>query len=141
MAEVFDAKRASWVIAVEEVPLEETSHYGIVEPEAGAADVFRIVNLVNPATAGRYIFSLVIFDMIGRVQPDKHGEIQLTDAIQLLCEKGRRVMAVRLTPQESDTTSATSRVTSKVSWNSRWPTRYTAPTSAGCRNACWRSAP
>src|SRR5438270_2840620 len=33
MAEVFDAKRASCVIAVEEVPVDETSHYGIVQPE------------------------------------------------------------------------------------------------------------
>ena len=110
MADVFDSKRASCVIAVEEVPPDETSHYGIVEPEAGADHVFRIVNLVekpdpknapsNLAIAGRYIFSPVIFDMIRRVQPDKRGEIQLTDAIQFMCEEGRRVMAVKLTPQE-----------------------------------------
>ena len=110
MADVFDSKRASCVIAVEEVPLEETSHYGIVQPEGGSGDVFRIVNLVekpapaaapsNIAIAGRYIFSPVIFDMIRRVQPDKRGEIQLTDAIQFMCEEGRRVMAVKLTPAE-----------------------------------------
>ena len=47
MADVFDSKRASCVIAVEEVPREETSHYGIVQPENGADDVFRIVNLVE----------------------------------------------------------------------------------------------
>ena len=34
--------------------------------------------------------------MIRRVKPDQRGEIQLTDAIQLLCEEGRRVMAVKL---------------------------------------------
>jgi len=34
-------------IAVEEVPREETSHYGIVQPEDGVDDVFRIVNLVE----------------------------------------------------------------------------------------------
>jgi len=110
MAEVFDAKRASCVIAVEEVPTEETQHYGIVQPEGEADDVFRIVNLVekpapkdapsNLAIAGRYIFSPVIFDMIRRVQPDKRGEIQLTDAIQFLCEEGRRVIAVKLSPAE-----------------------------------------
>ena len=110
MADVFDSKRASCVIAVEEVPLEETSHYGIVQPEAGSDDVFRIVNLVekpapaaapsNLAIAGRYIFSPVIFDMIRRVKPDKRGEIQLTDAIQFMCEEGRPVMAVKLTPAE-----------------------------------------
>jgi UTP--glucose-1-phosphate uridylyltransferase len=110
MADVFESKRASCVIAVEEVPREETSHYGIVQPESTADDVFRVVNLVekpspeaapsNLAIAGRYIFSPVLFDMIRRVKPDKRGEIQLTDAIQFMCEEGRRVMAVKLTPAE-----------------------------------------
>jgi chaperonin GroEL len=54
----------------------------------------------NLAIAGRYIFSPLIFDMIRRVQPDKRGEIQLTDAIQLLCEEGRRVVAVKLRASE-----------------------------------------
>src|ERR1035441_10499319 len=47
MADMRDAKRSSGVIAVEEVRPEETSHYGIVQPEAGADDVFRVVNLVE----------------------------------------------------------------------------------------------
>ena len=38
--------------------------------------------------------------MIRRVQPDKRGEIQLTDAIQFMCEEGRRVLAVKLPPEE-----------------------------------------
>jgi UTP--glucose-1-phosphate uridylyltransferase len=110
MAEIFEAKRASCVIAVEEVPREETIHYGVVQPESSVDDVFRVVNLVekprpedapsNLAIAGRYIFSPLIFDMIRRVKPDKRGEIQLTDAIQFLCDEGRRVMAVRLSAQE-----------------------------------------
>jgi UTP--glucose-1-phosphate uridylyltransferase len=110
MADVFAAKRASCVIAAEEVPSEETSHYGILQPEAGPADVFRVANLVekpapkdapsNLAIAGRYIFSPVIFEMIRRVKPDKRREIQLTDAIQLMCEEGRRVLAVKLKPEE-----------------------------------------
>jgi UTP--glucose-1-phosphate uridylyltransferase len=109
MADVFDSKRASCVIAVEEVPVEETSHYGIVQPEE-SGDVFRVINLVekpapaeapsNLAIAGRYIFSPLIFDMIRRVRPDKRGEIQLTDAIQFLCDEGRRVIAVKLAPEE-----------------------------------------
>jgi len=110
MSDVYTDKRASCVIAVEEVPRDETRHYGIVQPEKTADDVFRIVNLVekpkadeapsNLAIAGRYIFSPVIFDLIRKVQPDARGEIQLTNAIQCLCEEGRRVMAVKLTPAE-----------------------------------------
>lgn len=110
MADVYESKRASCVIAVEEVPLEETRHYGIIQPEEAAGDIFRVVNLIekprpeaapsNLAIAGRYIFSPVIFDMIRRVEPDSRGEIQLTNAIQYLCEQGRRVMAVKLTAAE-----------------------------------------
>ena len=110
MSDVYDDKRASCVIAVEEVPREETRHYGIVQPENGTGDVFRIVNLIekpkpedapsNLAIAGRYVFSPIIFDMIRRVKPDSRGEIQLTNAIQFLCEEGRRVMAVKLTREE-----------------------------------------
>lgn len=106
LSEVFMAKRASCVIAVEEVPPEETSLYGIVQPENGTGDFFRVINLVekpkpekapsNLAIAGRYVFSPLIFDMIRRVKPDQRGEIQLTDAIQHLCDEGRRVMAVKL---------------------------------------------
>src|ERR1039458_9331642 len=97
-------------MAGEEVPSEETLHYGIVQPEAAADDVFRIVNLVekpapqdapsNLAIAGRYIFSPVIFDMIRQVKSDQRGGIQLTDAIQFMCEEGRRVVAVKLTAEE-----------------------------------------
>jgi UTP--glucose-1-phosphate uridylyltransferase len=110
LATVFQERRASCVIAVEEVPPDEVSHYGVVQPVDGVSDVFRVVNLVekprpeeapsNLAIAGRYVFSPVIFDMLRRVEPDKRGEIQLTDAIQLLCDEGRRVMAVRLEAQE-----------------------------------------
>ena len=110
MVDVFESKRASCVIAVEEVPLDETAHYGIVQPESAPDDVFRIVNLVEKpapgdapsrlAIAGRYIFSPVIFDMIRRVKPDRRGEIQLTNAIQYMCDEGRRVMAVKLAPGE-----------------------------------------
>ena len=110
MMEVYESKRASCVIAVEEVPREETSHYGIIQPDDSGRDVLRIRNLVekprpedapsNLAIAGRYIFSPLIFDMIRQVQPDKRGEIQITDAIQRLCDEGRRVLAVKLRPEE-----------------------------------------
>ena len=43
----------SCVIAVEEVPREETSHYGIVQPENGVGDAFRIVEPDREAAARR----------------------------------------------------------------------------------------
>jgi UTP--glucose-1-phosphate uridylyltransferase len=110
MIEVFESKHASCVVAVEEVPMDQTEHYGIVRIDPNDGGAFRVLNLVekpkpeeapsNLAIAGRYVFSPLIFDMIRRVQPDKRGEIQLTDAIQMMCEEGKRVLAVQLPPDE-----------------------------------------
>jgi UTP--glucose-1-phosphate uridylyltransferase len=106
MIEIFEARHASCVLAVEEVPREETAHYGIVEPADDNGQFFRVLNVIEkpdpesaPSTlaiAGRYIFSPLIFDLIRQVKPDKRGEIQLTDAIQRMCEEGKRVLAFRL---------------------------------------------
>ena len=109
MAAAYEEHNAAAVIAVEEVPLEHVSLYGVVQPET-EGDVFSINTLVEKpspeeapsrlAIAGRYIFAPIIFDMIKRVEPDKRGEIQLTDAIRMICESGRRVVGVKLGPDE-----------------------------------------
>lgn len=110
MMELFESKHASCVLAVEEVPMEETMHYGVIRAEPNGDGNYRVLNLVekprpevapsNLAIAGRYIFSPLIFDMIRRIGPDGKGEIQLTDAIQQMCEEGKRVLAIKLQPNE-----------------------------------------
>lgn len=106
MSGLFESLDASCVIAVEEVPAEQTRHYGVVDPGESRDDWCEVRNLVekpapeeapsNLAIAGRYVFSPVIYDFIERVKPDKRGEIQLTDAIQQMCAVGRRVVAYKL---------------------------------------------
>ena len=110
MTELFEERHASCVVAVEEVPPDQTVNYGILKVKEGEGEWLRVVDLVekpkrgqapsNLAIAGRYVFSPVIFDMIRRVKPDARGEIQLTDAMAQLCEEGRRVLAVKLPPNE-----------------------------------------
>jgi UTP--glucose-1-phosphate uridylyltransferase len=110
MAELFESKHASCVIAVEEVPADEVRHYGVVKPADGNGEGFRVADVIekpkpenapsNLAIAGRYVFSPLIFDMIRRVKPDHRGEVQLTDAIRLMCEEGKRVLALKLPPGE-----------------------------------------
>jgi UTP--glucose-1-phosphate uridylyltransferase len=110
MVEIFESRHASCVVAVEEVPIEETQQYGIVHVDGSSDGFYRVLDMVekprpevapsNLAIAGRYVFSPLIFDMIRRVRPDKRDEIQLTDAIQMLCEEGKRVLAVKLAPSE-----------------------------------------
>jgi UTP--glucose-1-phosphate uridylyltransferase len=106
MVDLFEKNHASAVVAVEEVPRDEVKNYGIVEPASIDGDVIRVANLIekpdvdvapsNLAIAARYVFSPLIFDLIKQVKPDKRGEIQLTNAIQTMCEEGRRVLAVKL---------------------------------------------
>jgi UTP--glucose-1-phosphate uridylyltransferase len=82
------------VVAVKEFPREEISSYGCIRPEPVEDNLVRLLGIVekprpedapsNLAVMGRYILTPEIFDMIERVEPGKGGEIQLTDAIELL---------------------------------------------------------
>jgi UTP--glucose-1-phosphate uridylyltransferase len=106
MAEQFDSSLADAVIAFEEVPQAEVVHYGIAAPHGDATEVFELDDLIekpavdeapsNLAVAARYVFSPKIFDCLARTRPGKGGEIQLTDAIRLLIDEGRKVLGVRL---------------------------------------------
>jgi UTP--glucose-1-phosphate uridylyltransferase len=110
MIDLFEAQQASCVVAVEEVPMEETMHYGVIRAGRSEDGFYQVLNLVekpqpadapsNLAIAGRYVFSPLIFGMIRGVRPDKRGEVQLTDAIQTMCEADKRVLAVKLPPNE-----------------------------------------
>ncbi len=40
------------------------------------------------AALGRYVLTPAIFEKIGKIVPDKKGELQITDALRLLCEEG-----------------------------------------------------
>ena len=109
MADAFVGEDADVVIAVEEVEPEHVRFYGIVEPD-GEGDVFRIRTMVEKpkldmapsrmAVSGRYIFGPGIFDMIRKVEPDRRGEVQITDAIRAIAEAGGKVMGVKLRPEE-----------------------------------------
>lgn len=113
LSQVYEEYKAAAVIAVEAVDPEQVSLYGIVRPENGAAEgeVFSVSDLAekpqprdapsNLAIVGRYVFAPVIFDLIRRVKPDARGEIQLTEAIRLLCRSGGRVVAVKLPPGQT----------------------------------------
>ena len=106
MIEQFEARRAEAVIAFEEVPREEVSHYGIAQPRGEARSVFELVDLIEKpepaeapstlAVAARYVFSPAIFECLERTPPGKGEEIQLTDAIRLLIQQGRRVLGMVL---------------------------------------------
>ena len=113
MVEQFERHQSS-VIAVEEVPLQETSKYGIVSTAvagAGTAKIEPITGIVEkprPETApsrlavvGRYLLTARIFDLIGRQSAGAGGEIQLTDAIARLLQE-QTVLAYRFEGRRFD---------------------------------------
>ena len=89
------------IVAVEEVPLEETNKYGVVEVEEIQTDtnIFKVINMVekpdpkdapsNLAIIGRYILTPDIFDILKSTKPGKGGEIQITDALLEQAKQGK----------------------------------------------------
>jgi UTP--glucose-1-phosphate uridylyltransferase len=79
------------VIAVEEVPEDETDQYGVVEIEPVSDRVVKITGMVEkpePGTApsnliitGRYILQPEVFGLIEKTEKGAGGEIQITDAM------------------------------------------------------------
>jgi UTP--glucose-1-phosphate uridylyltransferase len=110
MIEEFERSRADVVVAFEEVPREEVFRYGIARPRGMVDDVFELESLVekpaideapsNLAVAARYVFSPAIFEQLAVTPPGKGGEIQLTDAIQLVLRAGGKGVGVRLRSDE-----------------------------------------
>ena len=106
MLQVHARRRPAATIAVEEVPHETVSRYGIVTPAGKTDSVFSIRGIVekpapskaasNLAVAGRYILEPIIFDAIRRIEPGVGGELQLTDALRILLREGQEVVCVRL---------------------------------------------
>ncbi len=100
MVEVYKRHPGGALIAVERVPRAQISAYGIIDPEPvkGEDRVFRVKGMVEkPAPedapsdlgiVGRYILPPEIFDAIRRTPPGAKGEIQITDAIDLLRREG-----------------------------------------------------
>jgi UTP--glucose-1-phosphate uridylyltransferase len=92
----------SSVVAVMEVPNEETSRYGVIaaEPSDDPLDhgrLHKVTQLVekpdprkapsNLAIIGRYVLTPKIFDKLEQTQRGAGGEIQLTDAIQAMMQE------------------------------------------------------
>ncbi len=106
MVEQFEEAGVDCVVALEEVAPEDVTRYGIAIPRGAPAEVFELADVIekpqlgqvdsNLAVAARYVFSPRIFDCLESTPPDKGGEIQLTDAIRMLIQQGRRVLGVRL---------------------------------------------
>jgi len=100
------------LIALEEVPREDVSKYGIVDGERITESVIRMRKVIekpsldeaptNYAIIGRYIFSPRIFEYLKKI-PKRGGEYQLTDAIQGMIDDGYPVFGFFFRGERLDT--------------------------------------
>jgi UTP--glucose-1-phosphate uridylyltransferase len=97
LLDLFDEVGES-IVAIQKVPLEETSQYGIVEGQKTERDgTYKVTRMVekpapgvtdsNMAIIGRYILMPEIFNILDTTRPGHGGEIQLTDALLSLTKE------------------------------------------------------
>ena len=85
------------ILGVQEVAHENVDKYGIIDAIKIDESSYKVKNLIekpkkdsapsNIAILGRYIITPTIFDILDTQEPGKGGEIQLTDALKILCER------------------------------------------------------
>jgi UTP--glucose-1-phosphate uridylyltransferase len=98
MVKLYEKYQCS-IVAIEEVPREETNKYGIIAGEEEAPGIFRISEMVekpdptsapsNLAIIGRYILTADIFDILRQTPPGRNNEIQITDALMTQARMGK----------------------------------------------------
>ena len=100
MIDVYQTRGGGNVVAVEEVPWDQVSRYGVVGAKDWTDNAFTITGMVekpkrredapsNLIISGRYILQPEIFAEIEAQEPGAGGEIQLTDAMIRLMQRER----------------------------------------------------
>jgi UTP--glucose-1-phosphate uridylyltransferase len=84
-------------VGVEQVPKAKLHRYGVIKGKRVKDEVYKVEDLVEKPSAneapsdlaiiGRYVFEPDIFKFLEKTSPGKGGEIQLTDAMRLMCRK------------------------------------------------------
>lgn len=102
------------VIAVQEVPMESVSSYGVIRVKNALSDrLFEVESLVekpaqkdapsNLAVIGRYVLSHKIFASLENIHAGAGGELQLTDGINAMMNQQERVFAYKVEGSRFDT--------------------------------------
>ena len=96
LIKIYEKKQSS-IIAVQRVPKDEISQYGVIGADEVDKRLYKVNTLIEKpspkeapsdlAIIGRYILTPAIFNAILKVKQDTRGEIQLTNAINLLLKE------------------------------------------------------
>lgn len=106
LIKVFEEKGADAALLAER--LDDPRRYGVITGVEVDTGVYKVADIVekpevppsNLATIAIYVFNNKIYRALEETQPDKSGEVQLTDAIKRLITIGGQVYAVKLYPDE-----------------------------------------
>jgi UTP--glucose-1-phosphate uridylyltransferase len=113
MVKIYNKYKCS-VIAIEDIPINETEKYGVVFGDLinGTNNTYRVTNMIEKpntndlmslldrkvdqnnlpnfkAIVGRYILTPDIFKLLKNLKPRKDGEIQITDALLAQAKQGK----------------------------------------------------
>ena len=98
MVKLYEKYKCS-IVAVEEVPMNETNKYGVIAGDIIEDNLLKVNDMVekpeskdapsNLAIIGRYILTPDIFDILRETKPGKGGEIQITDALLQQAKNGK----------------------------------------------------
>jgi UTP--glucose-1-phosphate uridylyltransferase len=106
LIEVHEKKKAEVTLLLKEV--ENPKQYGVAEVQEQNSGVFIVRKVIekpqkpptNLAIMPIYIFNPTIMTILEKTQPILGGEIQLTDGIQKIIDKGLKVQAMKLKDDE-----------------------------------------
>tara|TARA_B110001454_G_scaffold188185_1_gene186029 strand:+ start:50 stop:880 length:831 start_codon:yes stop_codon:yes gene_type:complete len=100
MIDVYDKYKCS-IVAIQEVPLSQTSKYGIIAGEliGNSKDTYLVSNMIEKpskknalstmAIIGRYILTPDIFNILKNIKTKNGDEIQITDALLEQAKQGK----------------------------------------------------
>jgi len=100
------------IVAIEEVPRDQTHKYGVIAGEEIEPGLIRITDMVekpapedaptNLAIIGRYILTPDIFDIIRETLPGRNNEVQITDALLTQATQGKGVLGYKFKGRRFD---------------------------------------
>ncbi len=118
------------VLCLAPLPPETIPAYGIADVTDLGSDVLKVKHLVekpsleeapsNLGSAGHYIITPDIFDLIEQTPAGKGGEIQITDALSMQAQAGR-CFGLRFTGKRYDTGNPLGLLTASISYALKRP--------------------
>ncbi len=100
MIELFNEYKCP-IVAIEDVPINKINQYGVISGTLveGSKRIYKVKEMIEKpeidkapssmAIIGRYILTSEIFEILKNLKPDRNGEIQITNALNIQAKQGK----------------------------------------------------